>query len=53
MPDKKIPMCWKCSSKITEQVDNSKPIFVDSLTVIGCKECKEIKNYSDAEKMCP
>ena len=49
MPDKKknIPMCWKCASKITE------PSGSTGLTLIGCKEQKDIHSYSDAEKMCP
>jgi hypothetical protein len=51
MSDKRIPICWKCASKVMEPNKDSK--FVDSLTLIGCKECKDIKTYSDAEKLCP
>jgi len=44
---KRMPICWKCASKITE--DNGD----GSLGLVGCKENKDIKNYQDAEKMCP
>ena len=44
---KRIPICWKCASKITE--DNGD----GSLGLVGCKENMDIHNYSDAEKMCP
>ena len=47
MSDKKTPMCWKCVSKITEQVDDK------ALKLIGCSECKEILSYDDAKEMCP
>jgi hypothetical protein len=50
MTDKKrkMPMCWKCKSKIIElNSDNN------SFTLTGCKEEKDIHDYSDAEKKCP
>ena len=46
--EKKVPMCWKCTSRITAPSNDKK-----SLSLVGCSECKEIKSYSDAEKMCP
>jgi hypothetical protein len=45
---KKQPFCWKCQSKITAPNDDGK-----SSSLVGCKEEPKIKNYSDAEKMCP
>ena len=47
MADKKQPFCWKCVSKITKPNDDN------SFSLIGCKEEKNIHNYSDADKMCP
>jgi len=50
MSKKKIvdtPMCWKCASKITKGNGDG------SLGLVGCKENKDIKTYSDAEKLCP
>jgi hypothetical protein len=47
MPDKKIPMCGKCASKVMEQVDDK------SMKVIGCLESTKIFNYDDAKKHCP
>jgi len=50
MPEtkKKIPICWKCTSKITDQnLDGA------SFTLTGCKKNGDIKSYDDAEKMCP
>jgi hypothetical protein len=44
---KKVPMCWKCASKITELHEDN------SLNLVGCKEEPKIEDYSDAEKMCP
>ena len=43
----KIPMCWKCASKITA------PNKDGSSYLVGCKECKDIHNYNDAKAMCP
>ena len=45
---KKQPFCWKCSSKVT-QLNPDK----SSSKLVGCKEEKNIHNYSDAEKLCP
>ena len=42
-----IPMCWKCASKILKEKEPG------VLELIGCTECKKIKNYRDAEKYCP
>ena len=47
MPDKKMPICWKCVSKIM------KPSTDNSMTLIGCKECDYIHSYADAERLCP
>ena len=48
MTEKKQPFCWKCSAKIVKlNSDNS------SFSLIGCKDEKNIHNYSDAEKLCP
>jgi hypothetical protein len=47
MPDKKIPMCGKCASKIMEQVDNN------SQRLVGCSESNSIFNYDDAKVYCP
>ena len=45
---KKQPFCWKCASNIVQ------PNKDDSgFSLIGCKEEDKIKNYNDAEKMCP
>jgi len=43
----KIPMCWKCASKITE------PNGDGSASLAGCKEHKDIHNYNDAKELCP
>ena len=37
-----VPMCWKCASKI-----------VDKISLIGCKDNPEIKDYDDAQESCP
>jgi hypothetical protein len=47
MPDKKIPMCGKCASKVMEQVDNN------SQKLVGCLESNSIFNYEDAKVLCP
>ena len=47
MPEKNMPICWKCVSKIM------KPSTDNSMTLIGCKECDRIHTYADAEKLCP
>ena len=49
MAKKKIPMCWKCASRMTEE----HPTHPGSLILVGCKENDKIKNYNDAEKLCP
>jgi hypothetical protein len=43
-----VPMCWKCASKITEPNEDGK-----SSSLVGCKEEPLIKDFSDAEKLCP
>jgi hypothetical protein len=43
----KIPMCWKCASKIVKPNDDN------SFTLIGCKENKDIHGYDDAKELCP
>ena len=45
---KKQPFCWKCSSKIVKPNPDE-----NSFSLIGCKEEKNIHNYSDAEQLCP
>ena len=44
----KIPMCWKCASKVVEPNADD-----NSLTLTGCKENKDIHNYDDAKELCP
>ena len=46
-PIKHIPLCWKCASKVEKPNDDN------SFTLVGCKECNDIHNYSDAKKLCP
>jgi hypothetical protein len=48
MPDKKMPFCWKCASAITTLTKEGGSFELD-----GCTECSDIKNYADAEKLCP
>ncbi len=48
MPDKKQPFCWKCASAITTLTKND-----SSFELTGCTECSDIKNYADAQKLCP
>ena len=43
----RIPICWKCASKITA------PNGDNSYSLVGCKECKNIHNYEDAKSLCP
>jgi len=44
---KKLPLCWKCDSKITEDCEDG------GFSLVGCKGKAEIHNYKDAEKLCP
>ena len=55
-----IPMCWKCSNRITKDAtDDSQVQFIasalgaKSTVLIGCKEEPNIKCYDDACSMCP
>ena len=43
-----IPMCWKCVNKI-EKAD---PTGI-GLVLCGCEKEPEIKDYSDAQRLCP
>ena len=45
-----IPMCWKCCYAITEEEDCG---GFTSYRLIGCKECRHIKDYASAKEMCP
>lgn len=48
MAKKRIPMCWKCASKITEPNQDD-----TGFTLVGCKENDKIHDYDDAQKLCP
>ena len=41
------PLCHKCANRIVDEVE----IGVHAL--IGCKAEPKIKDYTDAEKLCP
>jgi len=45
---KQIPLCHKCVNAITQYSEVFK-----HYTVVGCKECAQIKNYQDAKELCP
>jgi len=45
---KKMPICWKCASAVIVPNDDSKSHGLES-----CKEEPKIKDYQDAENMCP
>ena len=45
----KIPMCWKCASRIT--TDNNDKW--NGKTFVGCKDNDDIHDYDDAQKLCP
>ncbi len=49
---KKQPFCWKCTSAITT-LTKGNSFVLDGCTEYGCTECSDIKNYADAEKLCP
>ena len=49
MPDKKMPFCHKCASKITTLTKDND----NSFTLTGCTEESKIKCYDDAKTMCP
>lgn len=44
---KKQPFCWKCNSAITTLTKSN------AFELTGCTECSDIKDYADAEKLCP
>lgn len=46
---KTIPMCWKCVNVILKPNRYNHEIK----TMIGCKECRNIKSYNDARIICP
>jgi hypothetical protein len=50
---KQIPMCWKCASSITKTVANLLVDGCSASTLVGCKECKEIKDWESAKALCP
>lgn len=62
-PATRIPICWKCSNRITQTVDQQSidqhnAIIVGygwevSVILVGCKEQADIKNYEDAKRLCP
>jgi hypothetical protein len=45
---KQIPLCHKCVNAITQYSEVFK-----HYTVVGCKECAQIKDYQDAKELCP
>jgi len=45
-----IPMCWKCTNRITE---SRMAGDTEVMTLVGCKGKRSIKNYADAKKRCP
>ena len=54
----KMPICWKCASRITEDVADVDAIgimFVGKKTVklIGCKESNKVTDYESAKTHCP
>jgi len=54
-----IPICWKCTDGKMEAAPskNSGVEFISGtgkiFHFIGCKAESRIKNYKDAEKLCP
>ena len=50
---KRIPLCWKCADKIFGELPCKSSDGVIANTLIGCKANPDIKNYTDAETMCP
>ena len=49
---REIPLCWRCKDKIFGELPR-KTGGVTASTLIGCKANPKIKDYTDAEKMCP
>ena len=43
-----MPICWKCASAVIVPNDDGKSHRLES-----CKEEPKIKDYQDAENMCP
>jgi hypothetical protein len=54
-----IPMCWKCADSKTEIApdDDLGVRFIvkegEALHLVGCKAEDRIKNYEDAQILCP
>lgn len=48
--EKKTPKCSECSSAVMESF---KEDGVACKNLIGCKENFKIRNYPDAERLCP
>jgi len=44
----KIPMCWKCASAMKTLTKGQ-----GAFELTGCTECDDIKNFADAQKLCP
>jgi hypothetical protein len=49
MSDRKMPMCWKCVSKVIDPNPGGQGGF----SLNGCKENAAIHSFRDAESMCP
>lgn len=43
-----FPMCWKCWNCLKADIENS-----TAQTMVGCKENTKIKDFNDAQHMCP
>jgi hypothetical protein len=46
-----IPMCWKCASRITGDVETCGQVAAVTLT--GCKECSKVHDFASAKIHCP
>jgi hypothetical protein len=53
MSERHIPLCWKCRDKIFGELPCKSNSGVIPKTLIGCKANSDIKDYTDAETMCP
>lgn len=53
MSERHIPLCWKCKDKIFGELPCEASNGVIPSTLIGCKANPDIKDYNDAENLCP